>query len=93
MSPSRKSVVEVAASQCSGVIKVPNHVPIPRYPVDNVVRCSFCGKVNSEVEFIVAGPMVFICSECIELCNEIAAEYRAQRAKENEQTPEKESKQ
>ncbi|RPK31823.1 ClpX C4-type zinc finger protein [Paenibacillus xylanexedens] len=36
--------------------------------------CSFCGKAQSEVSRIVAGPMVFICNECIEICNEILEE-------------------
>jgi ribosomal protein L37AE/L43A len=36
--------------------------------------CSFCGKQQSEVKRIIAGPAVFICDECISLCNEIMAE-------------------
>jgi len=35
------------------------------------VRCSFCGKPSSDVEKLIAGPGVFICNECIRLCNEI----------------------
>ncbi len=34
-------------------------------------NCSFCGKSQEEVEKLIAGPDVFICDECIELCNEI----------------------
>ncbi len=34
-------------------------------------NCSFCGKNQEEVEKLIAGPDVFICDECIELCNEI----------------------
>ena len=37
----------------------------------NDSRCSFCGKSQEEVEKLIAGPDVFICDECIELCNEI----------------------
>ena len=33
--------------------------------------CSFCGKRDSEVGYLVAGPSVFICNECVELCREI----------------------
>ncbi len=36
--------------------------------------CSFCGKKQDDVEKLIAGPDVFICDECIELCNEIVAE-------------------
>ncbi len=35
------------------------------------IRCSFCGKSQSEVQRLVAGPGVYICNECIELCQEI----------------------
>ena len=38
---------------------------------DKNVRCSFCGKSQSGVEKIVAGPGVFICNECIKVCNNI----------------------
>lgn len=33
--------------------------------------CSFCGKNKDEVGYLVAGPTVFICNECVELCREI----------------------
>ncbi len=39
--------------------------------IDNQVRCSFCGKTQDQVRRLVAGPNVYICDECIELCNEI----------------------
>ncbi|MGM0212991.1 ATP-dependent Clp protease ATP-binding subunit ClpX [Enterococcus sp. AZ109] len=38
------------------------------------VRCSFCGKTQEEVKKIVAGPGVYICNECIDLCKEIIDE-------------------
>ena len=38
------------------------------------LRCSFCGKSQSEVKKLIAGPMVYICDECIDLCNEIIVE-------------------
>ncbi|MBI9074911.1 MAG: ATP-dependent Clp protease ATP-binding subunit ClpX [Desulfatibacillum sp.] len=38
------------------------------------LRCSFCGKNQDEVKKLIAGPAVYICDECIELCNEIIAE-------------------
>ncbi len=37
-------------------------------------KCSFCGKSQDEVEKLIAGPDVYICDECIELCNEIVLE-------------------
>ena len=37
-------------------------------------RCSFCGKSQEEVKKLIAGPSVYICDECIELCNEIMVE-------------------
>lgn len=38
------------------------------------LRCSFCGKTQDEVRKIIAGPTVYICDECIDLCNEIMEE-------------------
>ena len=41
---------------------------------DKLLYCSFCGKSQHEVRKLIAGPSVFICDECIELCNDIIAE-------------------
>lgn len=41
---------------------------------EKVLYCSFCGKSQHEVRKLIAGPNVFICDECIELCNEIVQE-------------------
>ena len=38
------------------------------------VRCSFCGKSQEQVKKIIAGPDVFICNECVDLCKEIIDE-------------------
>lgn len=38
---------------------------------DNLLNCSFCGKNQNEVHKLIAGPSVFICDECVELCNDI----------------------
>jgi len=38
------------------------------------LSCSFCGKSQAEVRKLIAGPAVFICAECVVLCNEIIAE-------------------
>jgi len=38
------------------------------------LKCSFCGKVQDQVKKLIAGPGVYICDECIELCNEIIEE-------------------
>ena len=38
------------------------------------LKCSFCGKTQDEVKKLIAGPSVFICNECVDLCNEIIAE-------------------
>ena len=40
----------------------------------NVLYCSFCGKSQHEVKKLIAGPTVFICDECVELCNDIIRE-------------------
>jgi ATP-dependent Clp protease ATP-binding subunit ClpX len=38
------------------------------------LRCSFCGKSQDEVKRLIAGPTVYICDECIDLCNDIILE-------------------
>ena len=38
------------------------------------LRCSFCGKSREEVKKLIAGPTVYICDECVDLCNDIIAE-------------------
>ena len=41
---------------------------------DKVLYCSFCGKSQHEVKKLIAGPSVFICDECIDLCTDIIQE-------------------
>ena len=41
---------------------------------NGTLKCSFCGKSQNEVRKLIAGPTVYICDECIELCNDIIAE-------------------
>ncbi|MYA32681.1 MAG: ATP-dependent Clp protease ATP-binding subunit ClpX [Gemmatimonadales bacterium] len=43
-------------------------------PSDKHLRCSFCGKSKDAVQKFISGPNVYICNECISLCNEILAE-------------------
>ena len=40
----------------------------------DLVKCSFCGKTQKQVKKLIAGPSVYICDECIDLCNDIIAE-------------------
>ena len=40
----------------------------------NTLYCSFCGKSQHEVRKLIAGPTVFICDECVELCMDIIRE-------------------
>ncbi|WP_085315644.1 ATP-dependent Clp protease ATP-binding subunit ClpX [Derxia lacustris] len=47
---------------------------------EKLLYCSFCGKSQHEVKKLIAGPSVFICDECIELCNDIIREEIAQDA-------------
>ncbi len=44
---------------------------------DDILRCSFCGKSQDEVKRLIAGPTVYICDECIDLCNDIILEEGA----------------
>lgn len=47
-------------------------------------NCSFCGKDQGEVSKLIAGPDVFICDECIDLCNEIVKDERAAETSDSE---------
>lgn len=53
-----------------------------------ILRCSFCGKSQNEVKKLIAGPTVYICDECIELCNDIIAEeYEEEKCREIRRLP------
>jgi hypothetical protein len=43
-------------------------------PPSEVLRCSFCNKSQRDVVKLIAGPGVYICGECVDICNEIVAE-------------------
>ncbi|MBI4531811.1 MAG: ATP-dependent Clp protease ATP-binding subunit ClpX [Candidatus Latescibacteria bacterium] len=49
-----------------------------RRPTRLELRCSFCGKSQSQVESVIKGPSVYICNECLKLCNEILLEESRQ---------------
>ena len=42
--------------------------------IAKLLYCSFCGKNQNEVRKLIAGPSVYICNECIDLCNDIIKE-------------------
>ena len=48
----------------------------------DLLKCSFCGKSQKQVKKLIAGPGVYICDECVELCNEIIEERLAEAAEE-----------
>ena len=45
-----------------------------------LLYCSFCGKSQHEVRKLIAGPSVFVCDECVELCNDIIREELEEKA-------------
>lgn len=59
---------------------------------DKTLSCSFCGKTQQEVRKLIAGPNVFICDECVDLCNGIISEEKKQKfgkSKNNLPSPKK----
>lgn len=63
---------------------------------DSRLKCSFCGKTQDQVKKLIAGPEVYICDECVELCNEILdeeffegkdKESKAEKTKKTEEKP------
>lgn len=62
---------------------------------ENRLKCSFCGKTQDQVKKLIAGPEVYICDECVELCNEILDEEffeGKEKSKEEKTTDEKAEK-
>src|SRR6056297_589305 len=50
-----------------------------------LLYCSFCGKSQHEVRKLIAGPSVFICDECVDLCNDIIREEVQEASAEEKQ--------
>lgn len=53
-------------------IVIPRRVPS--------LYCSFCGKRDDEVRYLVSGPQVFICDECVEVAGEVGRKMLARKA-------------
>jgi len=51
--------------------------------------CSFCNKSQKEVKKLIAGPEVYICDNCVTLCNDILKEYFEEEKKKNEEVEKK----
>jgi ATP-dependent Clp protease ATP-binding subunit ClpX len=59
----------------------------PAAPTAIQVRCSFCAKPSSDVEKVIAGPGVYICNECVGLCNQILRMEQQKPAEPGTQLP------
>ncbi|MBY0404053.1 MAG: ATP-dependent Clp protease ATP-binding subunit ClpX, partial [Cyanobacteria bacterium] len=57
---------------------------------DSRLKCSFCGKSQDQVKKLIAGPEVYICDECVDLCNEILDEefFEAEEGEKTSTPPE-----
>jgi ATP-dependent Clp protease ATP-binding subunit ClpX len=55
---------------------------VTRETSSELLRCSFCNKSQREVRKLIAGPNVYICDECVDICLDIIAEDRAREARE-----------
>ena len=51
---------------------------------DKLLHCNFCGKSQHEVRKLIAGPSVYVCDECVELCNDIIREELQESGEETE---------
>jgi ATP-dependent Clp protease ATP-binding subunit ClpX len=56
---------------------------VTRETTSELLRCSFCNKSQREVRKLIAGPNVYICDECVDICLDIIAEDRAREARES----------
>jgi len=61
-------------------------------PSNDRLKCSFCGKTQDQVKKLIAGPDVFICDECVELCNEILDEEFFEQKDKKKDSSEPENK-
>src|SRR5512136_3228370 len=59
---------------------------VTRETSSELLRCSFCNKSQREVRKLIAGPNVYICDECVDICLDIIAEDRAREARESRRT-------
>ncbi len=55
---------------------------------DSRLKCSFCGKTQDQVKKLIAGPEVYICDECVDLCNEILEEEFFETKEQDDEKPE-----
>lgn len=55
--------------------------------IDDTLRCSFCGKSQKEVKKLIAGNGVYICNECVSLCNEILEEEKLSEFEHSRELP------
>ena len=55
---------------------------MPKGDKDKSIRCSFCGKTQDQVTRLIAGPGVYICDQCVELCSEIMEDEMTQKAEQ-----------
>ena len=53
--------------------------PAPR-PNPTLLYCHFCGKMQNEVAVLIAGPLVFICDECVDRCVDVIKEQKIAKA-------------
>ena len=66
---------------------------MPKRDDTDILKCSFCGKTQDQVKKLIAGPEVYICDECVELCNEILDdEFMNSKDKEVENSNSKDEK-
>jgi len=63
---------------------VPKKTPVDGGSANNIT-CSFCGRSQREVKKLIAGPTVYICNECVEVCLDIIAEDRVHDARSRQQ--------
>lgn len=60
---------------------------MPKYEDKGPIKCTFCGKSQEDVHRVIAGPGVYICNECVELCREIIEEDTVSRPVDLSEVP------
>src|SRR5258708_7187056 len=70
--------IEVAQSRAAGAPPLTPAAGDDAAPQKTTLHCSFCGKSQHDVRCLVAGPTVFICDECVALCDDIVEDEKIQ---------------
>jgi ATP-dependent protease Clp ATPase subunit len=73
----RVFICDECVQLCRDILEKDKKAPTPSSSeTSRKLSCTFCGKSGDQVERLIAGPTVYICEECVEMCEDIVREAR-----------------